>query len=37
MTPAEWWLVYDAKVGEPRHGNLRESEAAELYELLKGA
>ncbi len=35
MTMAEWWLVYDAKVGEPRYGNMRESEIESLYQAMK--
>lgn len=34
MTKAEWWWVYDAKVGEPMYGTLRESEVEELYAML---
>lgn len=32
MTMPEWWLLYDAKIGEQRFGSLRESEVEELYE-----
>jgi len=36
MTPVEWWWLYDAKVGEPKAGNMKESEAQRLYEMLDG-
>lgn len=32
MTMAEWWWVYDSKVGEPKYGSLTQSEVEELYE-----
>lgn len=35
MTPQEWWWIYDAKIGEPHYGSLRESEIDELYEDMK--
>jgi hypothetical protein len=35
MTPDEWWLVYDAKVGEPKYGSMTESEVEELYEIVE--
>lgn len=35
MTIAEWWLVYDAKVGEPKYGSLTETDVEELYGVLK--
>jgi len=35
MTPQEWWWVYDAKVGEPRYGQMPESLVEELYEMLE--
>lgn len=28
----EWWLVYDAKIGEQHYGTMRESDVAELYD-----
>lgn len=34
MTPDEWWLVYDAKIGEPKYGSMTESEVEELYEIV---
>lgn len=34
MTPAEWFLIYDARMGEPKYGNLLESEVEELYSYL---
>jgi len=34
MTPREWWLVYDAKVGKPKYGGLTEDEAERLYRML---
>lgn len=36
MTPAEFWLVFDAKnTHEEMYGNLTESEVIELYRELK--
>jgi hypothetical protein len=37
MTLAEWWLVYDAKIGERHYGTMRESEVEELYQDLQDA
>ena len=34
MTASEWWLVYDAKIGEQHYGSLRESEVEELYDIV---
>lgn len=37
MTMAEWWLIYDAKIGEPRYGSLSETDTERLYqELMNG-
>jgi hypothetical protein len=35
MTIKEWWWLYDAKVGEPKVGGLKESEAERLYKMLE--
>lgn len=37
MCPAEWWLIYDAKIGEPKYGGMPESDVAELYDTLEKA
>jgi hypothetical protein len=36
MTPAEWWLFYDAKVApNVRGANFTEEEAERLYRMIK--
>lgn len=37
MTLREFWCLYDAKFGEPKYGNLTESEVADLYDRMKAA
>lgn len=37
MTPADWWRIYDIRVGERRYGELLESEVDELLDMLEAA
>jgi len=37
MTPREWWLLYDANVGERRYGSLTESDCESLLHTLNEA
>lgn len=37
MTPREWWLVYDMRVGDRQLGNTPESEVESLYQTLQEA
>jgi len=37
MTPADWWRIYDIRVGEQRYGDLLESEVEGLLQHLEAA
>lgn len=34
MTLAEWWLLYDAKIGGRKYGTLSESDVERLYDMI---
>lgn len=37
MTPREWFLIYDAREGEPKYGSLTQTEVEDMTEALKEA
>lgn len=37
MTMRQFWCIYDAKIGEPKYGSMRESEVERLYQALTDA